>query len=395
MKFNSNNLVFEKHNIRKSLKKRYFKQSLFKYSCIFSVIFALLFLLILIGSLCKNAFPAIFYTEIKFKIESPNQTIDEILKMNFPKLANSEKNIFEIKQFLGNNLNLSNIDHKDLRIKASLDIEKSIAGKSRRRFTDTQHKFTQYLIKHNLIKKKVNWAFFSLSNSSYPEHAGIFNSFVGSILTIIICLAISVPLAILTATYLEVFAPKNKLIYLIEININNLVSVPSVIFGLIGLAVFINIFDYPRSSPLVGGLTLSLMSLPTMIVTTRYAIKAIPDAIWNAAMALGASKTQAVFHHILPLSMPGIMTGIILSISRALGETAPLLMIGMVAFIINVPTNFLEPATVLPVQIFLWFDNPEQGFIEKTAAAILILVFLISLLNLIAAFIRNKFEHRW
>ena len=208
-------------------------------------------------------------------------------------------------------------------------------------------------------------------------------------------LGLSLPLGIAAAVYLEEFAPKNRWTDFIEVNINNLAAVPSIVFGLLGLAVFINFFGLPRSAPLVGGLVLTLMTLPTIIIASRAALKSVPPSIREAALGVGASRMQTLFHHVLPLAMPGMLTGTIIGMAQALGETAPLLMIGMVAFIVDVPQGVLDPATVLPVQIYLWADSPERAFLEKTAAAIMVLLAFLVLMNLAAIWLRRKFEKRW
>ncbi len=197
------------------------------------------------------------------------------------------------------------------------------------------------------------------------------------------------------AVYLEEFAPKNRLTDLIEVNINNLAAVPSIVFGLLGLAVFLNFFGLPRSAPFVGGLVLSLMTLPTIIISSRAALKAVPPSIREAALGMGASRVQTTFHHTVPLALPGMLTGTIIGMAQALGETAPLLMIGMVAFIVDVPQGFFDPATVLPVQVYLWADSPERAFVEKTSAAIMVLLAFLLAMNLLAVFLRKKFERRW
>ena len=218
---------------------------------------------------------------------------------------------------------------------------------------------------------------------------------MGSFFALLICLFISFPLGVMASVYLEEFAPKNRLTDVIEVNINNLAAVPSIVFGLLGLAIFLNVFNLPRSSPLAGGLVLALMTLPTIIISSRAAIKAVPPSIREAAMGLGASKMQSVTHHVLPLAMPGMLTGTIIGLAQALGETAPLLMMGMVAFIVDVPQSITDPATVLPAQIFLWSDQPERGFEEKTAAAIMVLLGFLLTMNALAVFLRNKFERKW
>ena len=233
------------------------------------------------------------------------------------------------------------------------------------------------------------------SASRNAEMAGIFGAFVGSILTLAVCLVLAFPLGVATAVYLEEFAPKNRITELIEININNLAAVPSVVFGILGLAIFIGIFGMPRSIPLIGGVVLALMTLPTIIISSRAAIRAVPPSIRDAALGVGASRMQTMLHHVVPLAMPGMLTGTIIGMAQALGETAPLLMIGMVAFIADVPGGFTTPSTVLPVQIFLWADSPERAFVEKTAAAILVLLGFLIIMNAIAVLLRRRFERRW
>jgi phosphate transport system permease protein len=239
------------------------------------------------------------------------------------------------------------------------------------------------------------WRFFYDSDSREAEVAGLRGAIIGSLLTVAVTLLLSVPLGIAAAIYLEQFAPQNRWTQLIEVNINNLAAVPSIIFGLLGLAVFLNFFGFPRSAPLVGGFVLALLVLPTIIIASRAALKAVPPSIKEAALGVGASDQQAVFQHVLPLALPGILTGIILGVARALGETAPLLMIGMVAFIADAPRGFEDAATVLPVQIFLWSDLPERAFVSKTAAAIIVLLVVLFCLNAVAIYLRKRFERRW
>jgi phosphate transport system permease protein len=245
------------------------------------------------------------------------------------------------------------------------------------------------------ISRHFSWRLFSNGDSREPELAGLQGAIVGSLLTVFVAIALGLPLGIAAAIYLEEFAPKNRWTDLIEVNINNLAAVPSIIFGLLGLAMFLNLFGMPRSAPLVGGLVLALLVLPTIIIAARAAVKAVPPSIKEAALGVGASHQQAVFHHVLPLAVPGILTGAILGLARAFGETAPLLMIGMVAFIADVPKSLTDAATVLPVQIYLWSDLPEIGFQSKTAAAIMVLITILFFLNGIAIYLRKKFERRW
>lgn len=258
-------------------------------------------------------------------------------------------------------------------------------------------KQAQWLLKlktENRIESRFNFSFFTSSDSREPELAGIKGALMGTVLTMFVTLFLSFPLGVAGALYLEEFAPKNKITDLIEININNLAAVPSIVFGLLGLAVIINLFGLPRSAPLVGGIVLTLMTLPTIIIASRAAIKAVPPSLREAALGLGASKMQVTFSHVLPQAMPGIITGAIIGIAQALGETAPLLMIGMVAFIVDVPTSITDSATVLPVQIFLWADSPERAFLAKTSAAILVLLTLLLVINITATVLRSKFEKK-
>ena len=266
---------------------------------------------------------------------------------------------------------------------------------SNRKVSDLEVAFLEKLKADGKVERNFNWRFFTAGDSREPELAGIRGALVGSILTLLVTLALCVPIGVLAAVYLEEFAPKNRWTDLVEVNINNLAAVPSIVFGLLGLAVFLNFFGLPRSVPLVGGLVLALLVLPTIIIASRAALKAVPPSIKEAALAVGASHQQAIFHHVLPPAMPGIMTGTIIGMAHALGETAPLLMIGMVAFIVDVPGGITQAATVLPVQIFLWSDLPEPAFQSKTAAAIIVLLMFLFVMNGLAIWLRRKFERRW
>ncbi|WP_339693478.1 phosphate ABC transporter permease PstA [uncultured Parasphingorhabdus sp.] len=240
-----------------------------------------------------------------------------------------------------------------------------------------------------------NWNFLSNSDATDPMQVGIWGAFKGSLITMIVTLLLAFPVGVFAALYLEEYAPKNRLTDLIEVSINNLAAVPSIIFGLLGLAVFLNFFGMPRSGALVGGLTLALMTMPVIVISGRNAVKAVPPSIREAALGIGASPLQVVFHHVLPLALPGILTGTIIGMARALGETAPLLMIGMRAFIATPPSGITDPATVLPVQIFLWSDEVDRGFVEKTSAAIIVLLLFLLTMNALAIYLRNRFETRW
>ena len=241
----------------------------------------------------------------------------------------------------------------------------------------------------------LNWSFLSGSDSTDASVAGVWGAVKGSLLTMLVTLALSFPMGVMAAIYLEEFAPKNRWIDLVEVSINNLAAVPSIIFGLLGLAVFINTMGLPRSSALVGGMTLALMTMPVIVISGRNAIKAVPPSIRDAALAVGASKVQTVFHHVLPLALPGILTGTIIGMARALGETAPLLMIGMRAFVATPPGGVTDPASVLPMQIFLWSDEIDQAFVRNTSAAIIVLLVFLLAMNGLAIYLRNKFETRW
>ncbi len=264
-----------------------------------------------------------------------------------------------------------------------------------RRLKDKQLAWLDRLAVADSIKKKFNTTFFTAGDSREPEQAGIKGAVVGSFYTLIITLILSFPIGVAAAVYLEEFAPRNRWTDLIEVNINNLAAVPSIVFGLLGLAVFLNFFGLPRSVPLVGGLVLTLMTLPTIIIASRAALLSVPPSIREAALGVGASKMQVVAHHVLPLALPGMLTGTIIGMARALGESAPLLMIGMVAFIVDIPGGFTDPSTVLPVQIYLWVDSPERGFVERTSAAVMILLGFLIAMNATAVYLRKKFERRW
>jgi len=264
-----------------------------------------------------------------------------------------------------------------------------------RNIKDKQVAWIDKLEKQGRIKQRFNTVFFSAGDSRNPEQAGIWGAVVGSFFTLLVTLSLSFPIGVAAALYLEAFAPQNRWTDLIEVNINNLAAVPSIVFGLLGLAVFINLFGMPRSAPLVGGLVLALMTLPTIIIASRAAIKSVPPSIVEASLGLGASPMQTTFFHTMPLAMPGILTGTIIGMAQALGESAPLLMIGMVAFIVDIPGGVFDPATALPVQIYLWAGSPERAFVERTSAAIMILLGFLILMNALAVVLRKRFERRW
>jgi phosphate transport system permease protein len=291
---------------------------------------------------------------------------------------------------------------RELWLMTSDDIDQIVKGKidralpeEQRVVSDQELGWLDTLTAEGRVERRFNRVFFTAGDSREPEQAGVLGAVVGSFLTLAVTLLLSFPIGVAAAVYLEEFAPANRFTDLIEVNINNLAAVPSIVFGLLGLAVFIQFFGVPRSAPLVGGLVLTLMTLPTIIIASRAAIKAVPPSIREAALGMGASQVQVVVHHVLPLAMPGMLTGAIIGMARALGESAPLLMIGMVAFIADIPHSLTDPATVLPVQVFLWADSPERAFLERTSGAIMVLLVFLLVMNAAAVILRQKFERRW
>jgi phosphate transport system permease protein len=283
-------------------------------------------------------------------------------------------------------------DEVDMLIKGNIDVN---LPEQSRRISDLQISSIETLQTQGLIKNKFNKTLFVSGDSRESEQAGILGALVGSALMLTITFLIAFPLGVSAAIYLEEFAPKNRFIDFIEVNINNLAAVPSIIYGLLGLAVFINYAGMPRSAPLVGGLVLALMTFPVIIIAARASLQSVPPSIRDAALGVGASKMQSIFDHILPLALPGILTGSIIGMARALGESAPLIMIGMVAFVVDIPTSPLDSSAALPVQVYLWADSPERGFAEKTSAAIMVLLMFLLLMNSLAIWLRNKYEIKW
>jgi phosphate transport system permease protein len=308
---------------------------------------------------------------------------------------------YEVQNFILKNKSLIGSSLR-IWVKASADIDmlrKDFIDRnvkqSNRRISNKQLEYYDALDREKRIEKRFNVTFFTSADSREPEQAGILGALVGSILTLMVTLLLAFPIGVGAAIYLEEFAKKSRWSDIIEVNINNLAAVPSIVFGLLGLAVLLNWFGMPRSAPIAGGVVLALMTLPTIIISSRSAIKAVPPSIREAAFGMGASPFQTVIHHVLPLAMPGMLTGAIIGMAQALGETAPLLMMGMVAFIVDVPGSLTDAATVLPVQIFLWADAPERAFVERTSAAIMVLLAFLITMNLLAIILRKKFERRW
>ena len=291
---------------------------------------------------------------------------------------------------------------KEVYLTASDDLDQVFKGnyprdlqEDQRRVSDYQLKIFDQLVAKGKVESKFNISFFTYADSREAELAGIASSFMGSIFSILVCLMIAFPVAVLAAIYLEEFAPKNRFTDFIEVNINNLAAVPSIVFGLLGLGVLLAIFHLPRSTPLVGGITLSLMTLPTIIIAARASLKAVPPSIREAALAMGASRMQTTMHHTVPLSMPGTLSGTIIGLAQALGETPPLILIGMVAFVNTIPGSPMDPAASLPVQIYIWAESAERGFVEKVSACIMVLLGFLIIMNLFAQIIRHKFEKKW
>jgi phosphate transport system permease protein len=283
-------------------------------------------------------------------------------------------------------------DDIDMLVKGRIDRH---AAPQDRRLSDRVIAWVDRLDAEGRVVKKFNTGFFTNGDSREPELAGIGGAAAGSFYMLLVTLALSFPIGIAAAVYLEEFAPRNHWTDLVEVNINNLAAVPSIVFGLLGLAMFINLFGLPRSAPLVGGLVLTLMTLPTIIISARASLKSVSPSIREAALGVGASRMQTVFQHVLPLAMPGMLTGTIIGMAQALGETAPLLMIGMVAFIVDIPGGPMDPSTALPVQVYLWADNPERAFVERTSAAIMVLLAFLIAMNAFAVIMRRRFERRW
>jgi phosphate transport system permease protein len=394
-----------------NIRKRKVLDGLFKIICYASSLFSLLFLILFLSVITVQGFNGLFTTKIKLELILPptmsdkEQVIAEynnliyqfLIKETDVKISSHELNKiisfeapYQIHDFIIKHPEYIAKEHS-FWVTASIDVYKYYNTHTHVELGDDIRQMVVELIKEDRVANFFNWQFFTHSDSSEPEIAGIGGSILGSLMIISICICIAFPLGLITAVYLEEFAPRNFITKMIEVNISNLSAVPSIVFGLLGMTIFIAIGNLPRSSSLVGGLTLAILVLPIIITTTRQALSVVPDSIKNAALALGASKLQIVFHHSLPIALPTVITGGILAISRALGETAPLIIIGMAAFITNVPENIFEPATALPVQIYLWADNPEEIFAEKASLAIVVLLTILSIINFVAIFVRKKY----
>ena len=418
--------------VNKNLKKRYKKEASFQRYGQISILLAASFLVIFFTDIISKGYTAFNQSEIRLSIYMDQEFIDpgktgdieEIRYGNFDGLvfqslydlfpevtSRAEKrklrNILsssagiEIQNLVVNDPSLINKtldlwlpldDEIDMLLKGNIDV---LLPEESRRVSDSQIKFIRILQSKGLIESKFNDTLFTAGDSREAEQAGILGALVGSALMLSITFIVAFPLAVAAAIYLEEFARKNSFTDFIEVNINNLAAVPSIIYGLLGLAVFINFFGMPRSAPLVGGLVLALMTFPVIIIASRAALQSVPPSIRDAAYGVGASKIQTVFDHVLPLALPGMLTGTIIGMARALGESAPLIMIGMVAFVVDVPSSPLDSSAALPVQVYLWADSPERAFVEKTSAAILVLLAFLLSMNSLAIWLRNKYEIKW
>ncbi len=408
------------------LQRRYARDRRFRRICMAMLVLAMSFLVILIGSIVTRGWTAFLATEMLLTVSLEPTMVDpddpgdgnyrmlvvHALQLEFPGIESRS----DLRALLGLVSNGALVELQNLvvgdpsLIGRTIDIWVPVASdidmlnkgyidrdvpEQLRRVDDRTIGWVDQLERDRRLRTTFNWTFFTTGDSREPELAGIAGAALGSFWMLLVTFLVAFPTGVAAAVYLEEFAPKRRWVDLIEVNINNLAAVPSIVFGLLGLAVFLNLMQLPRSAPLVGGLTLALMTLPTIIITTRAALKGVPPSIREAAQGIGASPVQTIAHHVLPLAMPRLMTGAIIGMAQALGETAPLLMIGMVAFIVDLPSGPMDPATALPVQIFLWADSPERGFVEKTSAAIMVLLGFLVVMNGIAVFLRQRFETRW
>ncbi|HAD28856.1 MAG TPA: phosphate ABC transporter permease PtsA [Rhodobacteraceae bacterium] len=411
---------------QKHLERRHSSETRFKWTGRIAIFFSLAFLALMVGSIFLDGKGAISATKVAIKVNLGSDFVDpfDIADASFGKIVkDGMKDMFpdvkkrkERKALYGllssdAQYQVENAVRKDpsllgglatIWVSASDDVDLLMKGiinrelpENERRMSDQQIAWVDSFIREGKLDRVFNTAFFTNGASQEPELAGILSALMGSIFSLVICFVLSFPIGIMAAIYLEEFAPKNKFSDFIEININNLAAVPSIVFGLLGLSIFLNTFGLPRSAPLVGGMVLSLMTLPTIIIASRASLRAVPPSIREAALGMGASSVQSTFHHVAPLALPGMFTGAIVGMARALGDTAPLLMIGMVAFVVDVPKGFLDTATALPVQIFLWADSPERAFLEKTSAAIIVLLIFLIIMNIAAIILRKKFELRF
>ncbi|PLX71478.1 MAG: phosphate ABC transporter, permease protein PstA [Denitrovibrio sp.] len=377
------------------IKKRYRQETTFRIMSVSAIILASAFLIFFLVDISRTGYTALYQTEIQTEVTYSEKTI-KFTHLAVPKELNRlvsrgytrliPREVEANPELMGQTV--------ERWIIADDEVDQYIKGKPNR-LKDKQIEIIDRLKDENKIRKAFNTGFFTRGDSKLPEIAGIFSAAIGSLYVLFLTMLFSVPIGIMTAVYLEEFAPDNWFTRVIEVNINNLAAIPSILFGLLGLAIFINFFGVPRSSALAGGLTLALMTLPVIIISTRVALSSVPDSIRQGAQGVGASPWQVVWHHILPLSLPGILTGFIIGIARAMGETAPLLIIGMLAYIPEAPGSITDAATVLPAQIYTWSSTSLRAYTERTALGIMVLLSVLLMLNAAAVIIRNKFERKW
>lgn len=425
-------LIGARKLVEASLPRRYLSERIFRGFGLLSVVFGVVFLGFLLFTIVGNGYGAFFQTRIRLDIFFDPAVIDpsggrdaetlgsadyqilirQSLAEMFPEVTErparreltalvSSGASFALREavlatpgLIGQRMTiwLPADDDVDMFVKGRADESAVVEGG---RLSEAQVGWIRRLRNDDRLEKQFTLAFLTNGDSREPELAGILGAAKGSFFMILVTLFLSFPLGVAAAIYLEEFAQRNRWVDLLEVNINNLAAVPSIVFGLLGLAVFINVFHLPRSAPLVGGLVLTLMTLPVIIIAGRAAIKSVPPSVREAALAVGASQMQTVFHHVLPLALPGMLTGAIIGMARALGESAPLLMVGMVAFVVEIPHTPLDPATALPVQVYLWADSPERAFVERTSAAIMVLLVFLIIMNAAAVWLRSRFERRW
>ncbi len=415
--------------VEKNLAKRYRAEKRFRFAGLCAIGFGLLWLVVLFTQIISEGVGAFTQTSVQLEVEFSAETLGiddatddqqlalgnftgivrEALNERFPD-ASSRSELRELYSIMSSGAGYE--------LRRKLKADPQLLGETRRiwllvdddidtyvksrgdesaftgRVSEVTIERISSLLESGDMKRRFNFNFFTNGDSSEPELAGVLGAMLGSFFTLVVTLVLSFPVGVAAAIYLEEYAPRNKWTDFIEVNINNLAAVPSIIFGLLGLAIFLNFFGMPRSIPLVGGLVLTLMTLPTIIISSRAAIKAVPPSIREAALGIGASKMQMILHHVLPLALPGMLTGAIIGMAQALGETAPLLMIGMVAFIADIPSGIMDPATVLPVQVFLWSESPERAFVKLTSAAIMILLVFLITMNTLAIWLRRRLERR-
>ncbi|AHJ13826.1 phosphate ABC transporter permease PstA [Sulfurospirillum multivorans] len=377
------------------IKRRNQKAALFKGATIMAIVFSVSFLIFFLVDLGRSGYPAFFQTYVKMEV-----TINEEVLEN-PYVAVKGKNLKiisrawlrDIPNQVKQNPTWMNTTQEHW-VLANSEVDQYVKGKESRT-KPNERAYVDELKEKGLVELKFNTIFLTTGDSKIPENSGIYSSIIGTVMTIIVTMLIAFPIGVMTAIYLEEFAPDNRWTQIIEVNINNLAAIPSILFGLLGLAIFINFFGVPRSSPLVGGMTLALMCLPVIIVSSKASLKSVPASIRQAGFGLGLTKWQIVRDHVLPLAMPGIMTGSIISIAHALGETAPLIIVGMIAFVPDAATSFTDAATVLPAQIFTWAGMPEKAYLERTAAGIIVLLAVLLSMNAGAVYLRKKFERKW